>query len=126
VTSRLYSGLASLFHAAAIVACLVALVSFTLFALDQVSTASQAQQSELSVGTATAVASDSAPASAAKGHSSVRRTIDDASSDLGRPFHGIATRTNSIWGQHILQLLLVLLVYGFTLGFAARFIRVHA
>jgi hypothetical protein len=123
VTSRLYSGLASLCQAAAMAACIVALLSFTLFAFDQVTTASQAQQSEL---TTQAAASGAAPASAVKPHSHVRRTLDDASTELGSPFHGITTRTDSVWGEHILQTLLVLLVYGFSLGFAARFIRVHA
>jgi hypothetical protein len=124
VTSRLYSGLATLFHSAAVAACIVALLSFTLFAFDQVTTASQAQQSELAGSPAPAPAT--AAASGVKPHSHVRRTLDDASSELGAPFKGITNRSSSVWGQHILQTMLVLLVYGFSLGFAARFIRVHA
>jgi hypothetical protein len=119
--------LASLFHTAAMAACIVALLSFTLFAFDQITTASQAQQSQLTAqADSPAGASDPAPAAGTKPHSNVRRTLDDASTELGAPFHGITTQSSSIWGQHILQTLLVLLVYGFSLGFAARFIRVHA
>jgi hypothetical protein len=117
--------LATLLHTAAVAACLIVVVSFSLFAFDQVTSASQQQQSQVAAIGPTA-STDPNPATGVKPHTRVRRTIDDASTELGIPFHGIATRSSSVWGQHILETLLVLLVYGFTLGFAARFIRVHA
>ena len=125
--SRLYSGMASLFHAAAMVACLITLLSFSLFALDQVSNASQTQQSELSsqASTGPAVGSEPGSTTGAK-KATVRSTIDDANSELASPFQSVVSRSSSEWGVHILQTLLVLLVYGFSFGFAARFIRIHA
>ena len=108
--------------------CLVALVSFGLFAVAQLSSASQQQQAQLTSGGApvavTGVASGSSTST--KGERGVRRTIDDATNGIASPFHGLTDRSSSAWGAHILQTLFVLLVYGFGLGYLARFIRVHA
>jgi hypothetical protein len=102
-----------------IACCTLVVVSFGLFARDQVAGASAHQQTELAAGL---------PATAAGGSSSnhtthqPRRFIDGAASALEAPFKSIVS-TNSEWVEHIFPAVFALLVYGLGLGFAARFSR---
>jgi hypothetical protein len=92
------------------------LVSFALFARDQVAGASTHQQNELASGTAVA---PSAPSSK-QVHAQPRRFIDDAASRLSSPFSTIVHSSNP-WVDHALPTLFGLIVYGIGLRFVARF-----
>ena len=56
-------------------------------------------------------------------HSKLREGIDDANDILLKPFAGISDSAGSRWVQRGVPALLGLLVYGFGLGFLARFAR---
>jgi hypothetical protein len=109
------STLASLMRLASIVICLIAIASFTLFVVNQSSNASAHQQNEVKSGSA-------APASSLK-KSSVRKSIDSASNTFTSPFSGITAGWSSQWAIRGVDLLLVLVIYGFGLSFLARTIR---
>jgi len=102
-----------------IACCALVLVSFGLFARDQVAGASAHQQTELAARL---------PSTAAGGSSSIhthrqpRRFIDGAASALEAPFKSIVS-THSEWVAHIFPAIFALLVYGMGLGFLARFSR---
>ena len=102
-----------------IACCALVVVSFGLFARDQMAGASEHQQTELAAGL---------PATAAGGPSSTqshrqpRRFIDGAANALEAPFKSIVS-THSDWVAHIFPALFALLVYGIGLGFLARFSR---
>jgi hypothetical protein len=94
------------------------LASFTLFARDQLAGASQHQQNEI-------VASQpSSPGSVppSEKHGQPRRFIDGAAHELTSPFSSIV-RSNNQWATHGLPTVFGLLVYGFGLGFMARYSR---
>jgi hypothetical protein len=112
---------------ASIAICLIVVASFTLFVVDQTSTASTHQQQELSGSLPAPGASagtGSAPSKRDK-KSSVHRSIDDASNALTSPFSAVTAGSSSQWVIHGVNLVLALLVYGFALGFLARMIRVR-
>jgi hypothetical protein len=105
------------------VVCLIVIVSFVLFAVEQTSSASTHQQNELKEGTAasSATAEESSP----HRKSSVHKTIDEVSSSLTSPFSGVTAGWHNEWAIQGVTLLLALLVYGFGLGFLARMLRVR-
>jgi hypothetical protein len=96
--------------------CALLLVSFALFARDQVAGASAHQQSELASGAAVAPS----PPSTNQVHAQPRRFIDDAAGRLSSPFSTIAHSSNP-WVDHGLPTLFGLIVYGIGLRFVARF-----
>ena len=102
-----------------IACCGLVIVSFGLFARDQMAGASKHQQTELAAGL---------PATAAGGSSSSqathqpRRFIDGAASALEAPFESIVS-THSEWVSHIFPAVFALLIYGLGLGYLARFSR---
>jgi hypothetical protein len=127
-------------------ACAIAIASFGLFAVNQTGTASAHQQRVLN-GEAAAPGVAGEPNSngeaqpgsfgvhrpgARPSHTStdregsVHKTIDEAFEALASPFSGITSGSNSEWSTRVIQLLLVLAVYGFGIGFLARALRVHA
>lgn len=108
------SALASLMRLASIAICLVAIASFTLFVVNQSSSASAHQQNE--------VKSESAAGPHKEG--SLHKSIDNVSNAVTSPFSGITAGWSSQWLIRGVNLLLVLVIYGFGLGFLARLIRV--
>jgi hypothetical protein len=114
------SPLAGALRLASIVVCLIVIVSFALFVVNQTGSASAHQQQELN-GTTTAPGTQPAQGGATSAKhakkSSLRTSIDDASEAITSPFDGLIRGVN---------LLLALVVYGFGLGFLARVIRVRA
>jgi len=100
--------------------CALVIASFTLFAVDQVSGASQHQQDELSAGVA-----PTPGAPAAKKKAQPRRFIDGAASNLTSPFSSIVQSSNA-WVDHGIPAVLALAVYGLGLGFVARYSRGRA
>ena len=123
------SPLASALRLASVVACLIVIVSFALFVVNQTSSASAHQQQELN-GTTTAPGAQAAQGAATSlkdaKKSSLRTRIDDASEAITSPFDGLSSGWSSQWLIRGVNLLLALVVYGFGLGFLARVIRVRA
>jgi len=112
---------------AAFITCAIVIASFMVFAVGQTKTASGGQQAALANGTATASASSPTSGVAAPApKSGLHRVIDEASERLTSPFNGIAPASSSEWLDRIVKLLLALAVYGFALGFVARWFKVRA
>jgi hypothetical protein len=95
--------------------CALVVVSFAMFARDQMAGASQHQQTALVAG-AHPTAASSTPVK----HAEPRRSIDAAAKVLTKPFEAIVQSTN-LWVTHGLPAVLALLVYGLGLGYLARF-----
>jgi hypothetical protein len=123
------SPLASALRLASVVVCLIVIVSFALFVVNQTSSASAHQQQELN-GTTSAPGAQAAQGAATSlkhaKKSSLRTRIDDASEAITSPFDGLSSGWSSQWLIRGVNLLLALVVYGFGLGFLARVIRVRA
>jgi hypothetical protein len=117
--------LESILRTAAIVASAIVLVSFGLFALDE--TRDAAKQSATAVAgldaTRTADPSPTEERARERAHGSVREAIDDADDVLVAPFAPITANTESSWAARGIPTLLALVIYGFGLGFLARFAR---
>lgn len=105
----------------AIIASLIVVAGFTLFAVDEMRGASERQQSVLE-GPGS-VPGEPAPTPGPR--SGVRKAIEGAYGALLSPFKGLA-ETQSSWVNHVVPTLLALLVYGLGLGFLARYIRQRA
>ncbi len=105
---------------ASLACCALILMSFAMFARDQMAGASEHQQSELVAG------SNVTPASAAitHHHSQPRRFIDGAAKTLTSPFSAVVKSSNP-WVDEGLPTLFALLAYGIGLGYLARFASVH-
>jgi hypothetical protein len=112
-----------LLRLASLVICAIVIASFAVFAVDQTKSASNHQQEQINTGS-----SPSGSEGAAKGRShegGFHKAIDDASSRLTSPFSGVLSGSSSEWATRATKLLLALLVYGFGLGFLARFLAVR-
>jgi hypothetical protein len=119
-----------------VAACLLTIASFAMFAVDQTGTASAHQQSVLNGetfvpapengGTAAAGSAVQTRSRSPTAHESTpRRVIDEASNALTSPFSGVTAGWTSQWSIRGAKLLLALALYGFVLGFIARFARVR-
>jgi hypothetical protein len=109
-----------------VVLCLIVIVSFVLFAVDQTSSASAHQQAVVNAAAPGApAAAAQQPATSNDSKSSVRSTIDEASEAITSPFSFATESTSSEWLSRGIALVLTLLVYGFVLSFVARTIRVR-
>jgi hypothetical protein len=116
----MYAALARLLRFGSLAACFVVIASFAMFAFAQVNGASQQQQSEIAGGYTTPTAAPPAR------HSDLRRAIDNANQRITSPFSGVTAGTHSQWLINGVQAMLALLVFGFGLGYVARFVRVRA
>jgi len=125
-------------HLASVVICLIVIASFTVFAVNQTSSASAHQQEVLNdevakpstPGANRASGSSPGATGAASGssrshESSVHEAIDEASNEFTSQFSGVTAGSSSQWLIHGANLGLALLVYGFGLGYLARLIRVR-
>ena len=121
------SSLAGVLRLASFAVCLVVIASFGLFAFNQTSSASARQQRALDGAPPPAAtpAGTSPAKSAPETESSLHRAIDDASNVFTSPFSGVTDGSSSEWIIRGTNLLLVLIVYGFGLGFLSRVIRVR-
>ena len=95
--------------------CALIVASFAMFARDQTAGASEHQQTLVAGAHPTAVSSGPA-----KPHAQPRRFIDNAAKVLTAPFDAIVQSSN-LWVKHGLPALFAVLVYGFGLGYLARF-----
>jgi cobalamin biosynthesis Mg chelatase CobN len=108
---------------ASLAICLIAVVWFATFALDRTSEASSHQQAEVSASGPSG-ATTTTSSSGSKGESTSHEAVDKAFSTLASPFSRVTAGSSSQWTIHIVDTLLVLIVYGFGLGFLARLLRV--
>jgi len=120
--------LEGLVRTASIVASVIVLLSFALFALDE--TRDAAKESAAAVAGLEATRSSEPSASEERAreraHSATREHIDDADDVLVKPFAFVANSSDSSWVRRGVPTLLALLVYGFGLSFLARYARGRA
>ncbi len=109
--------LAALLRTVAVLASLVLLASFSLFALDQAGGASQQAQAEIGFSGAQTVGPALRGAGAETG---VRAVLDDTDRALLRPVHSLAPGHPGSWGARGFELAFGLLFYGLGLGIIAR------
>jgi hypothetical protein len=103
----------------AIALSLIIAIGFTLFALEDIGRASE--QSEHRVAGFTAAnPSPAGERERERRHSDVREAIDDVNDVLLSPFAGITANETSRWARRGVPAMLGLLVYGFGLGYLAR------
>jgi hypothetical protein len=102
----------------ALACCALVVVSFTLFARDQIAGASKHQQNELASGAPLTPPPIQVPRQVAQ----PRRFIDAAYRTLTSPFRSIV-QSDSQWVLHGVPTICALLVYGLGLGYLARFSR---
>jgi hypothetical protein len=107
---------------ASLLCCAFVVMSFAMFARDQMAGASEHQQTELVAGANTSAT----PVAITHKHSQPRRFIDDAAKTLTSPFSAVVKSSNP-WVDHGLPTVLALVAYGVGLGYLARFasVRVH-
>jgi hypothetical protein len=97
------------------------LLSFGMFARDELAGASANQQNAI----ATNVPTKPAEAPTGTHHGQPRRFIDGAAKALVSPFSSIVQSSDQ-WVNHGIPTFFGLLVYGFGLGFLARYSRGNA
>ena len=102
----------------AIALSLIIALSFTLFALEDIGRASKASEHRIAGYEAT---NPTAAGERERRHGQPREIIDDVNDTLLAPFAGITENATSRWAQRGVPALLGLLVYGFGLGYIARF-----
>ena len=108
-----------LLRVTAFACCVLVVLSFAMFARDQMAGASEHQQTELVAGTTPTTTSPSAQ------HGQPRRFIDSAARTLTAPFDAVVHTSNQ-WVDHGLPALLALIVYGLGLGYLARYSAVRS
>jgi hypothetical protein len=101
-------------HLLSLFCCVIVATSFVLFAHDQVAGATLHQTEML--GSATPVAATATRQRVGQ----PRAFIDGVSKNLTSPFDSIV-RSNNPWVDHGVPAALALVVYGFGLGFIARY-----
>jgi hypothetical protein len=116
--------IARILRLASLVTCLIAVVWFATFVLNQTSQASTHQQAELNAEGPAGGITTTTDSSGSTHQSTLHKAVDKAFSTLSSPFSGITSGMSSQWTIHIVDTLLVLFVYGFGLGFLARLLRV--
>lgn len=102
--------------------CSLVLASLGLFALDQANGASKHQVATIASGPTPTPAAVTAVPPLRGPESEPRRFIDGAASVLTAPFRSLI-ESNSEWARRIGYTVLAVLVYGFGLGYLARWAR---
>jgi hypothetical protein len=105
----------------AFLSCALAVLSFAMFARDQMAGASAHQQTELVAGTS----STQAAGMPSKPDARPRRFIDAVAKVLTAPFDAVVQSSN-LWVKHRAPAVFALLVYGLGLGNLARYTRVRS
>jgi hypothetical protein len=115
--------LATLLRLASRIACVIVIVSFAIFALEQTSEASSHQQNEVT-GSATGTAPPHTEKHSAH-EGTVHHAIDEVASALISPFSGVTAGSTSQWAIRGVGTVLALLVYGIGVGYLARMLRIR-
>jgi hypothetical protein len=113
--------LLGLLRCASLLACLLVVVSFVMFALDQAGASSTISANEAAGHSATY----SAPSAQTGKQTALRRDIDKVSAKITSPFKSF-TDWGSQWAVRIVQMLIALALYGFGIGYLFRYVRVRA
>ena len=114
-----------LLHYAAIVCSLCVVLSWGLFAIDETREASNLSATEVA-GKEAATTVDPTPEqedAREAAHGPVREAIDDVNDVLTLPFAALVEDSDSQWLRRTVPALLALVVFGFGLGYLARFAR---
>jgi hypothetical protein len=106
-------------RAASLLACAVVVVSFVMFALDQAGASASVSATEAGGHSA------NYEAKAPTKQTALRRDIDKASAKITSPFKSF-THWGSQWAVRIVQMLIVLALYGFGIGYLFRYVRVRS
>lgn len=114
----LANGVSALVRLASVVVCLIVVIAFLFFATNQAGTATTHLVN--SSGDQTTTIQGPQPAKPG----SLRQTVTNASNTLTSPFQNVLGSTNT-WVLHTSQLVLALLIYGFGVSFALRFVRMR-
>lgn len=118
----LFPFIARILRLASIVICAIAVIYFAAFALDQSSSASTHQQIEVGAAGPPGTTGESV-GTQAKQESGAHKAIDEVFAKLASPFSGVLSSSSDAWTIHIVDTLLVLVVYGFGLAFIARLLK---
>ncbi len=113
---------------AAVVCSVLVISGWGLFAIDEARTASK-QTAEEVAGNRAATQADPSPReerARERIHGDVREGIDDANDVLLAPFAGVTDSSGSKWTRRTIPALIAFVVYGFGLGYLARFARGRA
>jgi hypothetical protein len=100
---------------------LVIAIGFVMFVLDDSRRASNATQNRIEKGSAATNPTPAGERERERRHGEVREAIDDVNDVLLSPFAGVSDHATSRWARRGVPALLGLLVYGFGLGYVARF-----
>jgi predicted PurR-regulated permease PerM len=111
-----------LLRAVAVVTSLIIVISFVMFAVDKLNESSAQQQRQLTQEIEQPSPSATGEREREKRHGDVREAIDDADDFLLSPFKDVVSSSDT-WVTRGVPSLIGLLVYGFLLGFLARFMR---
>jgi hypothetical protein len=117
-----FAVLVALLRIASRIACLIVVVSFVLFAIDQTSSASTHQQEALN---GTNGGPTSTPAAHPAQEGEAHKVIDEVAGKLTSPFSGITAGSTSQWVIRGVGTLMALLVYGVGVGFLTRLLRLR-
>ncbi len=119
--------MAGLLRLVSVVASLIVLASFVMFAIDESRTASDASTRAIAGQVAAAAPDPTAREETLReqAHSKPREAVDDVDDILLKPFAWAAEGSGSRWARKGVPTLLALLIYGFALGFVARAIRIR-
>ena len=115
----MFAWVTGLMRLASVIACLIVVVAFALFVVNQAGEASTHQLETLGA---------SGPAGSkvkATVKATLRTRIDEVSNKITSPFSGITSGSSSRWTINGVNLLLTLVVYGFGVGFLVRVLRMH-
>jgi hypothetical protein len=123
VRTVLLSLIARALRLASIAICLIAIGWFAAFALDQTSSASNHQQAEVNAGAPPGLATETTGSSKPGKESGLHEALDKTTSTLTSPFSSVTASLSKGWTIHVVDTLLMLLVYGLGLGFLARLMR---
>jgi hypothetical protein len=106
----------------------IIVVSFGLFAIDETRAASDNSAAEIAGRDASRSADPSPTQERAREqlHGDVRELIDDGNDLLVAPFSGIVSGSASRWTRRGVPALLALFVFGFGVGYLARFTQGRA
>jgi hypothetical protein len=115
--------LATFLRLASRIACLIVIVAFAIFAVEQTDKASTRQQNALK-GTAIGNAAPHV-ADAPVHEGAVHKAIDEVAKGLTSPFSGVTAGSSSQWVVRGVGTGLALLVYGIGVGYLARTLRIR-
>jgi hypothetical protein len=120
--------LESTLRSLAMLASAILIVSFGLFAIDETRAASDQSVAEIAGHKAASAPGPSAEQEAAReqAHGDVRELIDDGNDVLVSPFSGVVGDSAGSWTRRGVPGLLALIVFGFGLGYLARFTQGRA